>query len=160
MSEIQTLITNEQTILMIDDARIENVVESVLNCQQVEVAEISVVLVDNETIHQINREHLEHDFPTDVITFPLSEPYADCLEGEIVISTQMATEIAPSVPWSITSEVELYLIHGLLHLCGFDDLDPAALKLMREQEHAMLRHVGISPALQDQRWHDLSSIES
>ena len=56
---------------------------------------ISVALVDDATIHRINRQHLGHDWPTDVISFPLSEPGEPELAGELVVSAEMAPRPRP-----------------------------------------------------------------
>src|SRR5262245_44135905 len=81
-------------------------------------ASISIALVDNDTIHRLNRLHLSHDWPTDVITFPLSAPEEPALAGELVISTEMAAAAARESGCEPVRELALYLIHGLLHLCG------------------------------------------
>ena len=88
----------------------------------VEPASISIALVDDATIHAINRKHLGHDWPTDVISFLLSEPARPELAGELVVSAEMAAAHGAasrrSTRWT---ELSLYVVHGLLHLCGYDD---------------------------------------
>ena len=81
--------------------------------------------MDDATIHAINRRHLAHDWPTDVISFVLSEPDDPALAAELVVSAEMAVVDRPGA-WGPTrrSELALYVVHGLLHLCGLDDLIP------------------------------------
>lgn len=152
----QIEISNHQTLLAIDDRRLVEIVESVLTAHGLRESELHLLLVDNAAIHEINLAHLRHDFPTDVITFPLNDPermppeYP--LEGELVISVEMALELAPEIGWEAEQELQLYLIHGLLHLCGYDDLDDNALASMRRREWEMLHRLGITPQAGDDRW--------
>jgi len=131
-------------------------VEHVLLLQGIQHAEINLLIVDNATIHGINLAHLEHDFSTDVITFPLNDPDQGPpeypLEGEIVVSAEMALEMADEVGWSPTAEFSLYVVHGLLHLCGYDDLEEAALTIMRQREFEVLQQLGIALITTDSRW--------
>jgi probable rRNA maturation factor len=99
--------------------------------------------VDDETIHGLNRRFLDHDFPTDVITFPLEEEDGH-LEGEIVASFDTARREAGRFGWPAADELLLYVIHGALHLLGYDDTTADAAGQMREQERVMLAHFGRS----------------
>jgi probable rRNA maturation factor len=96
-------------------------------------AELSVVVVDDRQMHQLNRRHLNHDYPTDVLAFRISEP-AEPLEGEVIINAQMAHHRAEEFGWTPADELLLYAIHGTLHLCGYDDHDPDRRRLMRQRE--------------------------
>jgi len=156
---IQLDISNEQNIASIDQEALQCLAKEVLLQQKIRTAKINVIIVENKTIHKINNEFLQHDAPTDVITFPMSEPVNSSaqqpLEGEIVISAEMAKELAATVGWQLNDEISLYLIHGLLHLCGFDDLNESDQILMRREELRMLRATGITPHLKDTRWENL-----
>jgi probable rRNA maturation factor len=130
----------------------------VLAAQNIREADISVAIVSDPEIHRVNREHLAHDFPTDVISFlydvevlPKTDGAEACtkpprrIEGEVVISAETAARQGPTHGWSPQSELLLYLVHGLLHLCGFDDLSPGVKRIMRREEQAMLRLLDIDP---------------
>ena len=67
------------------------------------------------------RRHLGHDWPTDVISFGLSEPGDPTLAGELVVSAEMAAATAREAGADPSAELALYVVHGLLHLCGLDD---------------------------------------
>jgi probable rRNA maturation factor len=110
-------------------------------------ASISIALVDNDTIHRLNRLHLSHDWPTDVITFPLSAPEEPALAGELVISTEMAVAAARESGGEPGRELALYLIHGLLHLCGYDDQREADSDEMNRQQTKLVEALARS-------WHD------
>ena len=108
--------------------------------QEVPEAHISIALVDDATIHEVNRRHLEHDYPTDVITFPYSPP-GEPLEGEIVISTDHAFASSPRFHHDAEREALLYLIHGLLHLVGYRDDVPARARQMRRRQTYLLNRL-------------------
>jgi len=136
-------INDAQTHVALDHDRLRALVEGVLRGEGVSAASISLALVDDATIHRINREHLNHDEPTDVVSFVLSEADEPSLSGELVVSTETAARVAAEIgapPWN---EVALYVVHGLLHLCGYDDLDAEAAALMRRREDEALAREGL-----------------
>lgn len=86
--------------------------------------EVSVTVVDNEAIREINREHREIDHPTDVLSFPMfDEDFDDgelCILGDIVLSLEKAVEQAEAYGHSLRREVAFLTVHSVLHLLGFD----------------------------------------
>src|SRR5260370_12005113 len=132
-----------QEIVTVDHARIRQAARTVLEGESVADAEISLAFVDNATIHQLNQRYLQHDEPTDVLSFPLSEPNAKRLAGELVIGAEVARAQAESRGHDIQAELALYVIHGLLHLCGYDDKSETEARKMREQERRYLRELGL-----------------
>src|SRR5437588_1106503 len=136
-------IANPQESVEIDRRRIREVARAVLEGEGAADAEISLAFVDNATIHQLNKRYLEHDEPTDVLTFPLSEPGAKRLAGEIVIGAEVAQAQAHERGHDVQQELALYVIHGLLHLCGYDDKTDEAARAMRERERHYLRELGL-----------------
>lgn len=137
-------ITSTQGFLPVDSARLRGLVERSLRGEGVQRAAISVALVDDATIRRINRTHLGHDWPTDVISFILSEPDEPTLAGELVVSAEMARETAEEVGADPTAELSLYIVHGLLHLCGYDDATAEASAVMRSREEETLRREGLA----------------
>lgn len=150
-------ITNRQPVLTLDPRWLENIARQTLAAEEVAAAEVSVAVVDNATIWTLNRQYLSHDYPTDVISFILErEPplkprpkpprgRGASISGEIVLSAEMALTTAAEYDWPAEHEVALYLVHGLLHLCGYDDTTPSERKLMRSRENELLRPWGIVP---------------
>jgi probable rRNA maturation factor len=136
-------IASPQEIVPIDRARMREAVRAVLEGENVSDAEISLAFVDNPTIHRLNQRYLQHDEPTDVLSFPLSEPNARRLAGELVIGVEVAAEQAANRGHDVQAELILYVIHGLLHLCGYDDHDDADRDTMRERERHYLRQLGL-----------------
>ena len=83
-----------KAIIRVDPAALEDLVRLVLASHRRERASISIALVDDAAIHAVNRTHLGHDWPTDVISFPLSAPDDSVLAGELVVSAEMAVASA------------------------------------------------------------------
>lgn len=108
-------------------------------------ASLSVVLTTDAEIHRINREFLQHDFPTDVISFSFDDapvPGAR-VDGELVVSLDTARRQAAVQGWSLECEVILYVVHGTLHLCGYDDLTDEARPVMRQREREILTRLNL-----------------
>jgi len=124
--------------------RLRAAVEAVLVGAGVTDCELSLAIVDDPTIHALNREFLDHDEPTDVLSFLFDRDRAR-LEGEIVVSRDTAAKMAPNYGWQPDDELLLYVIHGALHLIGFDDTSPEAATTMREEEPRSLRQFGLDP---------------
>ncbi len=141
--EIATTVANQQSTLKLPSAWLRNIVHQVLSGEKVTSAKISIALVSDSDIQRIHRQFLQHDVPTDVITFPYSARGASCLTGEIVISTDTAQAVATEFAHPAENEVALYLIHGLLHLCGYDDHDPHDREAMRKRESHYLELLSI-----------------
>ncbi len=136
-------IASLQEILPPNYQQLRLVGRTVLQGEKVREAKISLALVDNPTIHRINRQFLNHDEPTDVITFPLSGPSAKVLEGELVLGVEVAIELARQRGHDPHIELALYVIHGLLHLCGYDDTSPQQRSAMRQRERHYLTLLGL-----------------
>jgi probable rRNA maturation factor len=92
--------------------------------------EIAIVLVDRATIAQVHADFLGDSSETDVITFPY---------GEILVCPAVAREQAPAHRAALHDEVLLYMLHGILHLTGYDDTTPAAAREMALAQAALLR---------------------
>jgi len=136
-------ISNTQGFLDVDAESLTGLVEGVLRDEGIERAAISVALVDNATIRRLNQKHLAHDWPTDVISFTLSAAGEPELVGELVVSTEMAAATAKEVSAEPAAELALYVVHGLLHLCGYDDLTESDTHEMRARESTHLRRHGL-----------------
>lgn len=154
-------IANNQSALDIDEDFLREVVCTTLKNEEVAAAEISLALVDNATLRDLNKRYLDHDYDTDVLSFLL-----DCeqkttaapdqpgegprgrgkrIDGEVIVSAEMAAQTAADCGWSGRDEVVLYLVHGLLHLMGYDDRSETETELMRSRERGILRFWNLSP---------------
>jgi probable rRNA maturation factor len=141
MSRIKIACPQEK--VAVDRQRMREAARAVLEGEGQGEAEISLAFVDNETIHRLNKRYLDHDEPTDVLSFPLSEPGAGKLTGELVIGAEVAQEQAAQRGHDVQAELALYVIHGLLHLCGHDDKTAATAARMRERERHYLKQLGL-----------------
>jgi len=99
--------------------------------------DISVALMSDSEICEINSKHLSHDYATDVISFDLSNS-DDFLEGEIIASVETADREASDHGWHGDDELLLYVIHGMLHIIGLKDKSPKETKAMRKAEEYYL----------------------
>ena len=134
-------IATPQEIVEVDRGRMREVARAVLEGEGQKEYEISLAFVDNPTIHRLNKQYLDHDEPTDVLSFPLGE--GKKLAGELVLGVEVAKEQAAARGHDVQAELALYVIHGLLHLCGYDDTTPAAAAAMRARERHYLAALGL-----------------
>lgn len=143
MHEVE--IVNRQSLLDIDQEILISTVKCILTTEGIKCSHINIAIVDNSTIQQLNVRYLQHNHATDVLSF-LLERDADTIEGEIMISAEMAVEVARDYDWCPTAELLLYLVHGTLHLVGFDDRTDEDRRIMRDQERQYLNALGLEPS--------------
>ena len=107
------------------------------------VGEIGYLFVNDEKILEVNREYLNHDYYTDVITFDYDED--DTISGDLVISLDTVRSNAEL--FGKTYEEELYrvIIHGILHLCGINDKGPGEREMMEAAENKALAMLSLAP---------------
>lgn len=146
---LRVMIANEQSTLAIDEAQLEAAVRNVFHDSEYSSGIVSIAVVDDPTIHEINRQYLEHDYPTDVLSFVL-EDRSPHLEGELVVSTDTATSNAKEYGWPAHSELTLYVIHGALHLVGYRDKEPDDELEMREAETSHLLKLSLERPTESQ----------
>lgn len=143
-SGILVEVSDTQSHMHVDDLFLPRVVSATLLANGVTSAAISIALIDDQGIHELNRRHLGHDWPTDVITFALSEADDEILVGELIVSAEMAATTAQKAFVSPSDELALYVVHGLLHLCGYDDSTADDRHEMRRREGEVLTRLGLS----------------
>ena len=131
----------QQSVLEIDDEPLRAAVRAVLTRFAVSTAEISLAVLDDPAIHELNRRYLNHDCPTDVLSFVLDETDGH-LEGEVIVSAETAAAEAQRLECSAVAELLLYVVHGTLHLVGLDDTTAEAVTSMRAAEREILAELG------------------
>jgi probable rRNA maturation factor len=134
-------VANEQSGHPVNEDQLIAAVKVVVCSSSFTSATVSIAVVDDHTMHELNRRHLNHDWPTDVLSFVL-EDEGGHLEGEVVISADTAARAASEVGWSPSAEQLLYAIHGTLHLVGFRDKSAAEQAKMRAAEAAIMDQFG------------------
>ena len=118
-------------------------VAAILTDHDVASSEISLAFVDDPMIRQLNRKYLDHDYETDVISFVLDWCERDrALVGQLIVSTDTAQAKGKEVGSSLSEELALYVIHGTLHLVGYDDKDEDSAAEMRLAEKEYLARLG------------------
>ena len=112
-------------------------ISSIISSHKYSLEEINYIFCSDEYLLKINREHLNHDYYTDIITFDNSED-THVIESDIFISIDRVKENAKNQKASFDHELNRVMIHGVLHLLGFGDKTEEEKKVMREKEDACL----------------------
>ncbi|MFC2140386.1 rRNA maturation RNase YbeY [Candidatus Auribacterota bacterium] len=143
--EIQ--INNRQRLVKLNQESIRTIVRTILKTETKKKYsdnfEISLNFVRDKAIQEINKKYLGKDSPTDVISFSmiegeLSSLYPDIL-GDVFISSETAIRQAQEYKFDLNSEMILYIVHGVLHLLKYDDIDPQKRKIMKRKERYYLK---------------------
>ena len=143
---------NETDVELTEEEKmIQKLVKEVLKEEKVRKAECNIIFVDNEKIHEINREYRHIDRVTDVISFALedemeNEPSAQYemrVLGDIYISVDRAKEQALEYGHSFLREICFLAIHGMLHLLGYDHQTTEDEKIMFQKQEEVLAKYGI-----------------
>jgi probable rRNA maturation factor len=135
-------LSNEQESLTFDEMLLKQAAEAILREAGFTAGSLSIAVVDDPTIHELNRQFLAHDYPTDVLSF-LLEQQGKRIEGEVVASADTARRTAEQLGVRPEDELLLYVIHGTLHIVGHDDGDDAQRSLMRAAERNCLAKFGV-----------------
>lgn len=149
---MELLIDNRQDKMDISEKLINMINNIVIQCLKYEEFdedyEVSLSFVDNEEIHNLNKEFRNVDRPTDVLSFPLIEDDFNIqLEekalGDIVISLEKALEQSIEYNHSFEREVAFLVCHSMFHLMGYDHDNDENTKIMRKKEEDVLSKLGI-----------------
>ncbi|SFJ08808.1 rRNA maturation RNase YbeY [Thermoflavimicrobium dichotomicum] len=131
---------------------IQKVLERAAEVEELPTVDVSLLIVDNQTIHKLNREHRGVDRPTDVLSFPLWEPDEEWVIaedeetvplGDIVISLPKAKEQAEEYGHSLARELGFLAVHGFLHLLGYDHETKEQEEEMFARQEEILHGVGL-----------------
>jgi probable rRNA maturation factor len=139
---IMVQIADRQNCLPLDRRLLRRAVTRVLRDAKVRKASISLAVVDDDTIARLNWQYLRHRGPADVLSFLLDD--RDGLEGEVIVGAETALRAAPRYGWPPHDELLLYVIHGMLHLVGYDDRTPRQQAIMQQREREILEGLGIT----------------
>ena len=111
-------------------------VKAVAQSYNKRVGEVAYIFVDDEKILEVNRQYLQHDYYTDIITFDYCE--GDVISGDLFISLDTVRSNAGQMGVAYEQELDRVIIHGILHLCGIDDKGPGEREIMEANENAAL----------------------
>lgn len=124
--------------------RLERVARAALEAEDVPSAELGILITDDATVHELNRRYADEDKPTDVLSFSLREgeefvsPDETERLGEVIISLDTAKRQAEEAGRPLEAEVAHLLVHGILHLLGYDHAEQDDERVMRGREEAIL----------------------
>lgn len=123
--------------------RIQRTAENILDFLDQSESELSLAFVDNDAIAKLNKKYRRKAKPTDVLSFP-AETTANgtALLGDVVVSIDQAREQAKAGGWTLAQEIDRLLIHGIVHLLGYDhERSPKDARIMRALEKKISRAV-------------------
>jgi probable rRNA maturation factor len=129
---------------------LERAARAVLDLSGIPDADLTIVLVDDMRIQGLNRDFLGHDAPTDVLSFPADEPDPETGRrylGDVVISFARAAEQAGERGHAIEAEMQLLVVHGVLHLLGHDHAEAGQKERMWAAQAEALERLGVSPKI-------------
>ncbi|MGB8213018.1 MAG: rRNA maturation RNase YbeY [Anaerolineales bacterium] len=129
---------------------LENAARTVLDFSGSPDADLTIVLVDESHIQALNRDFLGHDAPTDVLSFPADEPDPETGRrylGDVAISYARAAEQAGERGHAVEAEMQLLVVHGVLHLLGYDHAGEEEKGRMWAAQAEALQRLGVSPQI-------------
>ena len=147
----QLACSNRQRRLTVRQSDIRGLFTAALAELKAAEVDLSIAIVNDTEIAQLHARWLDIPGPTDVLSFDLSgtprlkSPQSAGLRvvGEIIASGETAVREATRYHWRAEHELAYYLLHGLLHLCGFDDRDPGPRQAMRRRERQLMQAIGL-----------------
>lgn len=134
---------------------LEKVIREVLKLEEIDESkcEISLSLVDSETIHRLNKEYRGVDRPTDVLSFPIEDFFNEdkdsilkkdhLMLGDVIICFDIARKQAKDLGHSFKREIIYLTCHSILHLLGYDHMEDDDKRLMRSREKEVMKNLGV-----------------
>lgn len=142
--------TNEDLDLDLITTRAEKTIREVLKVEKIEEnVEVSLLIVDRDEIHILNRDYRDVDRPTDVLSFPMDEEGFDqegnpiLLLGDIVICLDVAKDQAEDFGHCLEREMMYLICHSTLHLLGYDHIEETDKREMRAKEKEIMKNLGV-----------------
>lgn len=120
-----------------DETLFSNWISAIISSEDKEEGEINYIFCDDDYLHKINVEYLNHDTLTDIISFDYSE--RNFLQGDIFISVERVKDNALDFNVSFAEELKRVMAHGILHYCGYKDKSASDEKLMRQKEEEKIK---------------------
>ena len=140
--KMEIAVKNHQKKILLNCPQISKITKTILHREKVSQASLSIVFVTYQKIKALNKKFLKRSYATDVLAFDGREGKSKDLAGDIIISTDAAIKNTKIYETTLEREIIFYVIHGILHLLGFDDHKPSAIKKMRKKEQELLKYLG------------------
>lgn len=128
---------NRQRALSLSKSALRKAIHSLVSYLEIETKELSVYFVTSKKIAELHGQFFNDPTPTDCITFPLDQEFL----GEIFVCPEVALQYASKKNLDPLEETLLYVVHGILHLVGYDDLTAKDKRNMRKKEKSCMRHL-------------------
>jgi len=139
---MQVKIINKQSSLKIEKKLIQKQVIEILKKEKIKTDEVALHFVNTETIKKIHLKHFNDEKSTDCISFPIDKPnhkkIGYSILGEAFINADAAIKFCKAYNKDVFFELTLYIIHSILHLIGYDDINKKDIKIMRKKENYYL----------------------
>ncbi len=148
MSNIEIFVNVDEKIKELET--VEKVLKSAVKKENLDNVSFNVIIVDNEYIHELNKNYRNIDRETDVITFALEDedtiilPDSERILGDIYISIDKARSQAEEYGHSLLRELSFLAVHGFYHLLGYDHMTPEDEKVMFTKQEEVLEEYGIT----------------
>ena len=141
-------VSNRQRRVKVTARDVRAVIAAVYAAEEAGEPDISVALVNDRVIREVNRNYLNHDWATDSIAFSYEgDPSPDAVMGEVIVSGETALRVANELGKDPRYELLLYVAHGTLHLLGWDDETPVMRRRMNARADRILRAAGFEELL-------------
>ena len=138
-------ILNLQDKIGVDEKKIKKISRSALEGMGEDEAELSLLLVDDSYIRKLNKKYRGSDYKTDVLAFAMRDgegvPPDSPILGDVVISVETAKREAINRKRKFDEEMNLYIVHGILHLLGYEDETAEKKKTMESKEKELLERI-------------------
>lgn len=131
-------ITNSQEDLKIEESQVERLVQEVVSFENRQYDEASIQFVTDEEMRSLHEEYFDDPSPTDCISFPMDEEFdpedPHRVLGDVIVCPRTAIDYAAANDCDAYEELSLYIVHGILHTMGYDDIEDADIEKMRSAE--------------------------
>ena len=146
---MEILVENLQKRVALNPPQVLKIAKTILQHEGVKKVSLSIVFVTRQKIQALNKKFLHRTYSTDVLAFDARENVSarnrrkpQEIAGDIIISTDEAFKNSRIYGTALSKELALYVIHGILHLLGYDDHVPTDVKKMRQKEQELLNYLG------------------
>jgi rRNA maturation RNase YbeY len=119
--------------------KVEFIINNIKTDELITLNEVNISFCNNDEIIKINKKYLSHDYSTDIITFAYAEKYYT--DSDVIISLESVKQNAARYGISFRKELFRVIIHGILHICGYNDSKKTEKVLMRKKENYYLKYL-------------------
>lgn len=136
-------LSQEQTLMPVTEESTQKLVEAFVKFYGIHYDEVAIHFVDTPRICELHAQFFDDPTPTDCISFPMDDPEEEGYKvlGDVFVCPATALNYVHAKGGDTYQELTLYVVHGLLHLIGYDDIDEEDRKDMRSEEKRFLSHV-------------------